>query len=111
MKYILAIYNLDQLQHHILLCNGGTCMRNDGEEVTQAVRDEIKNLGASEFIHTTRTRCNGRCDDACVTIVYPQGDWYGKMTPDSGRALVQALCEGERLESHLIANVATTSAK
>ncbi|KAA8786980.1 (2Fe-2S) ferredoxin [Paenibacillus sp. 4624] len=106
----MAIYNLDQLQHHILLCNGGTCMRNDGEEVTQAVRDEIAKQQAGGFIHTTRTKCNGRCDDGCVTIVYPQGDWYGKMTPESGRELVQALCKGDKLDGHLITNVANTPA-
>jgi (2Fe-2S) ferredoxin len=85
-------------------------MRNEGEEVTQAVRDEIAKQQAGGFIHTTRTKCNGRCDDGCVTIVYPQGDWYGKMTPESGRELVQALCKGDKLGKHLIANVANTTA-
>jgi len=105
----VAIYNLDHLQHHILLCNGGSCMRKGGEEVTQAVRDEIAKQQAGGFIHTTRTRCNGRCDDACVTIVYPQGDWYGNMTPESGRELVRALCSGEQLDRHRIANVTKTA--
>ncbi len=42
-------------------------------------------------IHTTRTRCNGRCKDACVVIAYPQGNWYRVPTTEHARALVQDL--------------------
>lgn len=76
-------------------------MRHEGEEVTQAIRAEIRKQHAEAYIHTTRTRCNGRCHDAAVVIVYPQGDWYGQMTPASGTELVQKLVAGEKLEPHL----------
>ncbi|WAH43471.1 (2Fe-2S) ferredoxin domain-containing protein [Alicyclobacillus fastidiosus] len=86
--------NLSTVEHHFLMCNGATCMRNGGEEVTQAIRDEIARHGADERIHTTRTRCNGRCDDACVAIVYPEGHWFRHTTPESGREMVRAYLEG-----------------
>ncbi|AOK92487.1 (2Fe-2S) ferredoxin domain-containing protein [Paenibacillus polymyxa] len=97
----MAIFELEPMKHHVLICNGGTCMRHEGEEVTQAIRDEIRKQNAEAYIHTTRTRCNGRCHDAAVVIVYPQGDWYGQMTPDSGTQLVQKLVTREKLEPHL----------
>ncbi|WP_307350066.1 (2Fe-2S) ferredoxin domain-containing protein [Paenibacillus polymyxa] len=97
----MAIFELEPMKHHVLICNGGTCMRHEGEEVTQAIRDEIRKQNAEAYIHTTRTRCNGRCHDAAVVIVYPQGDWYGQMTPDSGTQLVQKLVTGEKLAPHL----------
>jgi (2Fe-2S) ferredoxin len=64
-------------------------MRKGGEEVTQAIRDEINRLNIDADIHTTRTRCNGRCKDACVVIVYPEGNWFKEITPQLGRKLVQ----------------------
>lgn len=92
----MSTWNLSETKHHVLICNGGSCMRQEGEEVTQAIRDEIKNLGLDQQIHTTRTRCNGRCEDACVVIVYPQGTWYHSITPDAGRELVKQLAGSQK---------------
>jgi len=58
--------------------------------VTTAVREEIARLGLDDAVHTTRTRCNGRCQDACVMIVYPQGIWYRQMTPERAKEVVRA---------------------
>ncbi len=85
----MATWNLTGTRNHLLICNGGSCMREGAEEVTLAIRDEIAVLSADASIHTTRTRCNGRCEDACVVISYPEGTWYKGMTPDAGRALVR----------------------
>lgn len=91
--------DLSTTRHHILICNGGSCMREGGEELTLQLRDEISLQEAKAQIHTSRTRCNGRCGDACVVIVYPEGTWYRNMTPESGRELVRSLCSGEKSKS------------
>nr|WP_199616464.1 (2Fe-2S) ferredoxin domain-containing protein [Paenibacillus alkalitolerans] len=91
--------DLAGVKNHVLLCNGDSCMIRGGEELTQALRDEIALAGAQRSIHTTRTRCNGHCADGCVAIVYPAGVWYGRMTPEDGRALVRRLKAGEHLDS------------
>lgn len=90
----MATWNLTGTKHHILICNGGSCMRNIGDEVTQAIRDEILRNDADSDIHTTRTRCNGRCEDACVAILYPQGIWYRNVTPEAGKQLVREVTRG-----------------
>ena len=89
--------NLQHVQHHILICNGESCFRNRGDEVTLTIREQIADLKADEYIHTTRTRCNGRCNEACVVIVYPEGDWYRNMTPSEGKQLVSDLLNKTRL--------------
>lgn len=85
----MATWNLNGTEHHVLICNGSSCMRKGGEELTQAIRDEITCMNLDNYIHTTRTRCNGRCKDAPVAIVYPDGTWYKDLTPMLGRELVQ----------------------
>ncbi len=86
----MTTWNLVGTQKHILICNGSSCMRKGGEEVTLAIRDEINKHELDSHIHTTRTRCNGRCKDACVVIVYPEGTWYRSITPEIGRCIVKS---------------------
>ncbi|WP_282942576.1 (2Fe-2S) ferredoxin domain-containing protein [Paenibacillus sp. RC67] len=85
----MSTWDLSKTKHHVLICNGGSCLRNQGDEVTLAIRAEIALQGAEDYIHTTRTKCNGRCEDACVVIVYPEGTWYKGMTPETAEMLVR----------------------
>jgi len=96
----VATWDLSQTTHHVLICNGGSCMRKGGEEVTVALRESISRAGLDDVVHTSRTRCNGRCEDACVVIVYPEGIWYENVTPEDADLLVeQHLRNGEPVES------------
>ncbi|CRK83247.1 (2Fe-2S) ferredoxin domain-containing protein [Neobacillus massiliamazoniensis] len=99
----MTTWNLNGTKHHVLICNGSSCMRKGGEEATQAIRNEIANLDLDSFIHTTRTRCNGRCNDAPVAIVYPEGTWYKNVTPVVGSQIVrQHLSGGSCLPEYVI---------
>lgn len=95
----MTTWNLNGNQKHVLLCNGSSCLRKGGEEITGVIRNEITARGMDSVIHTTRTRCNGRCKDAPVVIVYPEGTWYGNLDEDSARLLVESNLEkGEKVE-------------
>lgn len=98
----MTTWNLEHTQCHFLICNGGTCMKLGADEVTEAIREEIKNQNADALIHTSRTQCNGRCTDACVVIAYPEGVWYKDIDPQSGKELVQKHLEGKLLESQVV---------
>lgn len=103
----MATFNFDHLKHHILICNGSTCMRNEAEEVTQSIRQEISQKGLDDMIHTSRTKCNGRCQDTCVVVQYPEGRWYKQFQPSDASAFVEALSEGvpyEQKVSHYYEN-------
>ncbi len=89
----MATWNLTEMNKHVLICNGSTCMRKGGEEVTQAIRDEITSRNLDAKIHTTRTRCNGRCKDGCVVVVYPEADWYFEMTEERAKKMVESHLE------------------
>ncbi|WP_332630559.1 (2Fe-2S) ferredoxin domain-containing protein [Halalkalibacter flavus] len=85
----MTTWNLTGTKKHVLICNGSSCMRKEGEDITLAIRDEIKELELDQHIHTSRTRCNGRCKDACVVIVYPEGNWYSATSTDIGRSIIR----------------------
>ena len=97
----MTTWNLNQMQRHLLICNGATCMGAGAEEVTKQIRDEIRKNRLDERIHTSRTRCNGRCKDKCVVIDYPKGTWYSVQDEETSRAIVQDTAE----ESSIIYSV------
>ncbi|UQZ32472.1 cobalamin biosynthesis protein CobW [Paenibacillus sp. PK3_47] len=98
----MTTWNLQGTTSHLLICNGSSCKKRKGEEVAEAIEDEIEKQGAGASIHTTVTRCNGRCSDACVIIAYPEGVWYRDMTPKTGKALVRKLVQGQQLEDNVL---------
>ncbi|MGM0873761.1 MAG: (2Fe-2S) ferredoxin domain-containing protein [Bacillota bacterium] len=101
----MTTWNLSGTKKHVLICNGSSCMRKEGEEITLAIREEIKNLELDQQIHTSRTRCNGRCKDACVVIVYPEGNWYSATSTKIGRSIIKNhLDPSVNLEKSLIYN-------
>lgn len=91
----MATWDLSNMKHHVLICNGSTCNRNGAEDLTQAIRKEIADRELDEIIHTTRTRCNGRCQDKCVVIDYPKGTWYEDLTPEDTNQFIQSLLANE----------------
>ncbi len=84
----MAIKDLKLVRTHLFLCNGGTCKSKGAEESTKIIRDTIEEYGLHEQVHTTKTLCNGRCDDGPVVIVQPEGLWFKEITPESGRDFV-----------------------
>lgn len=78
----MAIKNLAQVQKHLFICNGNSCKRLGAEESTALIRSTIKEMSYFDDNHTTKTLCNGRCDDAPVVICMPEGKWFKEITPD-----------------------------
>ncbi|WP_339167957.1 (2Fe-2S) ferredoxin domain-containing protein [Brevibacillus sp. FSL L8-0520] len=98
----MATWNLSSTRKHVLLCNGGSCTRAGAEEVTKAFRSAIKEAGLDDLVHTTKTYCNGRCEDSCVLIVYPEGTWYRNVTPQLAEEIVQKhMANGQPLEASI----------
>ncbi|MGY4796314.1 (2Fe-2S) ferredoxin domain-containing protein [Lysinibacillus sp. FSL K6-0057] len=97
----MTTWNLEGMKTHLFICNGSSCMNKDGEEITLAIRDEIQRQALDQEIHTTRTRCNGRCKDACVVIAYPQGNWYRVPSTEHARTLVQDLHHESLYNEHV----------
>jgi len=88
-------------EYHVFVCtssriNGtqkGYCHSNASSEIVTNFLESIEENDISDKVMITNTGCLGICNDGPIVIVYPEGTWYGKVTPDDVDEIV---------ESHLI---------
>jgi (2Fe-2S) ferredoxin len=85
----MAIKNLTEVRVHLFLCNGGSCCRKGAEDSTRKIREYIADEGLEKVVHTTKTYCNGRCDDGPVVIAMPEGKWFKNITPGNAKRFVK----------------------
>ncbi|MFL2581766.1 MAG: (2Fe-2S) ferredoxin domain-containing protein [Flavobacteriales bacterium] len=71
----MAIKDIINSKKCLFMCNGGSCMKMNAEEVTQAIRKSIQDFKLDDDYHTVRTKCMGRCDDAPVAMLAPDNIW------------------------------------
>lgn len=85
----MAIKDLTEIEVHLFLCNGGSCSRKGAEESTRCIREYLADEGLDKVVHTTKTYCNGRCDDGPIVIVMPTGKWHKNVTPANAKNFVK----------------------
>lgn len=98
----MAIKDLTKCARHLFLCNGSSCAENGAAEVTQTLRDEIRALSLDNQIHTTKTMCNGRCDDGPIVIVQPDGIWYKHVGKKTAKQIAYQHLKNDRVLNEFV---------
>ncbi|SHI58943.1 (2Fe-2S) ferredoxin [Dethiosulfatibacter aminovorans DSM 17477] len=100
---------MEKLKHHIFVCNSarmngevkGVCNSKESIEIIQNFAEEISDRELDAEVMVTSTGCLGLCTQGPVVIVYPEGVWYGKVTPDDVEEIVESHIEGGEIVSRL----------
>ncbi|NLK18186.1 MAG: NADH-quinone oxidoreductase subunit F, partial [Synergistaceae bacterium] len=61
---------------HILVCGGTGCVSNGAREVTETIKNTIKDRGLSDEVLVVPTGCHGMCEMGPIVVVYPEGTFY-----------------------------------
>jgi (2Fe-2S) ferredoxin len=70
-----------QAQKHLFLCPGPNCCESaDGLKVWEHLKKRVKEGDLK--IMRTKTECFRVCTGGPWLVVYPDGIWYGAMTPE-----------------------------
>jgi (2Fe-2S) ferredoxin len=85
----MAIKRLQEISHHLFICNGGSCKQKGAEEGIVEIRSAIRQAGLEASVHTTKTFCNGRCNDGPIVISATDGVWFREITKEKVDCLVQ----------------------
>jgi len=70
--------------------------------VKEALQREIKKYGLDEVVRIVETGCMGACSLGPIMVIYPEGVFYQKLTPQAAVKIVQEhLLKGRIVQEHL----------
>lgn len=73
---------MSEYKAHVLVCSGAGCISSGCREVYQALKECVGNQGLDKEVKIVQTGCMGPCDMGPVIIIYPDGVFYRRVSPD-----------------------------
>jgi (2Fe-2S) ferredoxin len=80
-------------KYQVLVCASTGCISNKSLLVLERFSKKVKEAGITNKVDVVQTGCHGLCEMGPVVIVYPEGAFYAKVTPEDVDKIV---------ESHLV---------
>jgi len=98
---------MEPYSRHVLVCTGGFCSPDrDGRELYSRLPGLLEREGllfGPTRVKRGETPCLGVCSGGPIVVVYPEGVWYGGVTPTLlERIVVEHLGQGRVVEEAII---------
>jgi (2Fe-2S) ferredoxin len=100
-------------EKHIFICanqkgEGKTCCGQDrGLELVEKFREVLKENGLQGKVRAQRAGCLDECKNGPSLVIYPEGIYYGKVTPDR----VEEIVKTHILENKIVKDLELTFEK
>lgn len=96
---------MNKPQYHFLICNSfrangepqGVCNKKGAIQLLQHLQCEVADRGIDAIISTTS--CLNACEKGPILIVYPNALWYYELTEQKIDEILDAIEEGNPVES------------
>ena len=77
------------IRAHVLVCGGTGCTSSGSQAVQEAFKTNIEAFGLGEEVKLVQTGCFGLCALGPVVIIYPDGTFYSRVTPEDVAEIVE----------------------
>ncbi len=86
-------------EHHIFICmneressdSRGSCSAKGSQEVVEAFRKELTARSLKGKVRANKAGCLDQCSQGVTVVIYPQGFWYGRVTPQDVPEIFDAM--------------------
>ena len=77
------------IRAHVLICGGTGCTSSGSKTLQDAFNSSLEKFGLTEEIKMVQTGCFGLCALGPIVIVYPDGTFYSRVTPEDVDTIVE----------------------
>ncbi|MCE5193479.1 MAG: NADH-quinone oxidoreductase subunit NuoF [Candidatus Cryosericum sp.] len=90
------------IRNQLLICAGGACITSGEKSVKDVLVEELAKNGIQDEVQIIETGCMGACDLGPIVVVYPEGTFYQKVTPQNAGPIVSEHLVKGRVVSGLL---------
>lgn len=80
----------------------GCCTARGSAEVASALKRKLYARGFKRIVRANKCQCLDQCAQGPVVVVYPEGVWYGKVTPDDVDEIIEQHIVRGKVVSRLV---------
>ena len=77
------------IRAQVLVCGGTGCTSSGSNKIQEAFQQNIEAFGLENEVKLVQTGCFGLCALGPVVIVYPDGTFYSRVTPEDVKEIVE----------------------
>lgn len=92
------------IRSHVLVCGGTGCTSSGSRAIREKLADELKVKGLEEEVKIVQTGCFGLCALGPIMIIYPEGTFYSRVTPEDIPEIVSEHLLKGRIVERLVYN-------
>ena len=101
---------MPSLERHVFICTNvrppdnpkGSCGARGAEAVREAFKRRLHELGMKGRMRANAAGCLDQCEHGVTVVIYPEGVWYGHVTPDDVEEIIQSHLIGGKPVARLV---------
>jgi (2Fe-2S) ferredoxin len=99
-----------RFERHVFVCENqrpaghprGCCASRGGAGVKEALKEAIRARGLQGRVRANSAGCLDACERGAAMVIYPEGVWYGGVTPADVPEIVESHLVGGRIVERLL---------